>query len=112
MENNRKIAFGLMLCALACILMPAMVSASIASDIVKPMVATICEIYALMYSIAGGLGALVITISGFKWVGSAEDPGARKQAKDAIIHALIGMLLISIAVNIVMLITGKPDPCA
>jgi hypothetical protein len=74
--------------------------------IIKPMVDTICGIYGLMYNVAGGLGALVITMAGFKWVGSAEDPGGRKQAKDTIVHALVGMLIIVIAAQIVGLITG------
>jgi len=104
MEKSRKIV----LAVFSLFVLYAIVSASaLVNDIVSPMTSTICKIYSVMKGAAGGLAALVITMAGFKWVGSAEDPGARKQAKDTIIHALIGMLLISVATDIVFLITAS-----
>jgi len=104
MKANKRVLAGVVLVILY-LVFPA--SASIVSQIVSPMVSTICQIYSVIYNAAGGIAALIITIAGFKWVGSAEDPGARKQAKDAIIHALIGMLLVVIATDLVQLITGS-----
>ncbi|MFH1126301.1 MAG: TrbC/VirB2 family protein [Candidatus Altiarchaeota archaeon] len=80
---------------------------ALVGQIVSPMVSTICQIYSVMYTSAGGIAALIITISGFRWVGSAEDPGIRKSAKDTILHTLVGMLLIVIATALVQLITGQ-----
>jgi len=83
-------------------------SSSLVSQIIDPMTNAICNIYDLITNVAGAIAALVITIAGFKWAGSADDPGARKAAKDSIIHALIGMLIIIIATDLVQLITGAP----
>lgn len=105
MEHNKKIILGVLGLLVLSMVSPA--SGTIVDQIVSPMITTICKIYCVINSIAGGLAALVITISGLKWVGSAEDPGVRKQAKDTIIHALIGMLIIIIATNLVELITGS-----
>ena len=58
----------------------------------------------LLTSIAGGLGIVVITLQGIKWIGSAEDPGARKQAKQGIIHAVVGLIIVILAVFIVGLV--------
>lgn len=87
------------------------VSGGIVDEIIKPMTNAICAVYRLIKDVAGAIAALVITIAGFKWVGSAEDPGARKQAKDNIVHAIVGMLIISIAVDIVKLITDVASVC-
>ncbi len=73
--------------------------------------AKICDILDniqwLLYMIAGGVGIVVITLQGIKWAGSAEDPGARKQAKQGIIHAIIGLLIVLMAVWVVTLVFGQ-----
>jgi len=56
--------------------------------------------------VAGGIGAVVITLQGIKWAASADDPGARKQAKEGIIHAVVGLIIVVIAVAIVMMVFG------
>ncbi len=61
----------------------------------------------LLYAIAGGVAAVVITLQGIKWAGSAEDPGARKQAKQGIIHAVVGLIIVLLAVWIVVLVFGS-----
>jgi hypothetical protein len=58
----------------------------------------------MLYMIAGGIGVVVITLQGIKWAGSAEDPGARKQAKQGIIHAVIGLVIVLLAVWIVTMV--------
>jgi hypothetical protein len=64
----------------------------------------------LMQVVAAGVGIVVIIIQGIKWAGSAEDPGARKQAKQGIIHAVIGLIIVVVAVNIVMLVMANDCP--
>jgi hypothetical protein len=59
------------------------------------------NIYFVLYSIAGAIGTVVITLQGIKWIGSAEDQGMRKQAKQGIIHAVIGLIIVMLAVYIV-----------
>ncbi|MFH1054978.1 MAG: hypothetical protein V1744_02660 [Candidatus Altiarchaeota archaeon] len=72
----------------------------------------ICTVLAniqwLLFAIAAGIGVVVITLQGIKWAGSAEDPGARKQAKQGIIHAVIGLVIVLLAIWIVVLVfTGE-----
>ena len=61
----------------------------------------------LLTFIAGGVAAVVIVLQGIKWIGSAEDPGARKQAKQGIIHAVVGLVIVLIAVWIVVMVVGN-----
>ena len=62
----------------------------------------------LLFYIAAGVAVVVITMQGVKWAGSADDPGARKQAKEGIIHAVVGLIIVMIAVWIVVLVfTGS-----
>ncbi|MCX6695059.1 MAG: pilin [Candidatus Altiarchaeota archaeon] len=62
----------------------------------------------LLFYIAAGVAVVVITLQGIKWTGSADDPGARKQAKEGIVHAVIGLIIVMIAVWIVVLVfTGS-----
>ena len=61
----------------------------------------------LLYAIAAGIAIVVITLQGIKWAGSAEDPGARKQAKQGIIHAVVGLIIVLLAVTIVVMVFGS-----
>ena len=62
----------------------------------------------LLFYIAAGVAVVVITLQGIKWAGSADDPGARKQAKQGIVHAVVGLIIVMIAVWIVVLVfTGS-----
>jgi hypothetical protein len=61
----------------------------------------------VLYIVAGGIGVVVITLQGIKWAGSADDPGARKQAKEGIIHAIVGLIIVLVAIALVsMIFTG------
>jgi hypothetical protein len=88
-----------------------MVAATSSTGVMSATTA-ICKILSniqlLLMAIAGGIGIVVITLQGIKWAGSAEDPGARKQAKQGIIHAVIGLIIVMLAVWIVMIVfTGN-----
>jgi formate-dependent nitrite reductase membrane component NrfD len=75
---------------------------------VSSATSAICQVLSniqwMLYMIAAGVGVVVITLQGIKWTGSAEDPGARKQAKQGIIHAVVGLLIVLMAVWIVGLV--------
>ena len=58
----------------------------------------------LLFMIAAGVAIVVVTLQGVKWVGSAEDPGARKQAKQGIIHAFVGLVIVLAAIWIVTMV--------
>ncbi|MFC2162317.1 hypothetical protein ACFLRF_01430 [Candidatus Altiarchaeota archaeon] len=66
------------------------------------------NIRSLLSFVTAAVAAVVITLQGVKWTGSAEDPGARKQAKQGIIHAVVGMIIVILAVWLVkMVFTGE-----
>jgi hypothetical protein len=103
MKRTTYVVTGLLLLALI-----GLVSATTQSTGMKSATTAICDILQniqwLLYAIAGGVGIVVITLQGIKWAGSAEDPGARKQAKQGIIHAVIGLVIVILAVWIVMMV--------
>jgi len=68
-------------------------------------------IYELLIYIAGGVGALVITIQGVTWVASADDANARKTAKTAVVHVLIGLIIVSLALVLVAMVLPASAGC-
>ena len=64
-----------------------------------------CRIMQLVFMIIGMVVTLVIIFAGLKWVGSGEDPDARNQAKQMIIHAIVGLVIIIIAAYAVSWLT-------
>ncbi|MFH1722610.1 MAG: hypothetical protein ABH950_08420 [Candidatus Altiarchaeota archaeon] len=66
----------------------------------------LCVIVNLLIYIAGGVAMVVIVMNGIKWTASSDDPGARKQAKQGIVHAIIGLLLSMLAILLVTTVIG------
>jgi hypothetical protein len=66
----------------------------------------LCSFFNTFYYIAGAIASLIIVIGGVKWTASENDPGARKAAKDAIIHAIVGLIIVIVATAIVSQIPG------
>ncbi len=62
------------------------------------------SLYDVLYIVAGGIGVVVVVLQGIKWASSADDPGARKQAKEGIVHAIVGLIIVLIAVAVVQLV--------
>jgi len=56
----------------------------------------ICDFVGAFRDIATGVAAVVMVIAGVKWTASENDPGARKAAKETMLHAIIGLLLIQL----------------
>jgi Na+-driven multidrug efflux pump len=67
------------------------------------------NIYFFLYSIAGGIGVVVITLQGIRWTSSAEDQSIRKSAKQGIIHVVIGLIIVMLAVTIVEMVFPLND---
>ncbi|MBM3309526.1 MAG: hypothetical protein FJY77_04660 [Candidatus Altiarchaeales archaeon] len=74
--------------------------------VVRPV---LCDIYGGFRDIATGVAAVVMVIAGVKWTASENDPGARKAAKDAMIHAIVGLLLLNVIDVVINMAAGiKP----
>lgn len=65
---------------------------------------TMLDVRNILYIVAGGIVAIVITLQGIKWSASADDPGARKQAKEGIVHAVVGLIIVILAAPIVLMV--------
>jgi hypothetical protein len=91
-----------------CLLLTAGFAAATSSTTIVSAATAVCKvlenIQALLWSIAGGLAVVVITLQGIKWTGSAEDPGARKSAKMGVIHAVVGLIIVLLATWIVAVV--------
>ncbi|MFC2154260.1 hypothetical protein ACFLRC_02120 [Candidatus Altiarchaeota archaeon] len=66
----------------------------------------LCVIVQLLIFIAGGIAMVIIVLNGIKWTASSDDPGARKQAKQGIVHAIVGLIIVLIAVFVVATVVG------
>ena len=64
----------------------------------------VCNIFNMVYSIVGIVGAVMIVASGLKWAGSGSNPKARDNAKNSLIHVVVGLIIVTLAVTIVLLV--------
>jgi hypothetical protein len=55
----------------------------------------------IVFTITGSLALLIITVAGFRYIISRGDPSATAQAKDAILYAVIGLVVSIAAYSIV-----------
>jgi hypothetical protein len=54
---------------------------------------TIDKVLAMVFGIAAATALLVIVIGGFRYIAAHGDPGATAQARNAIIYAVIGLVV-------------------
>ena len=73
-------------------------------DIAEQIVTVLGNLLCLFTLIAPPICALAVTYGGLQYITSADDPGARDNAKKVIISALIGMILVMLAVPLVNLV--------
>ncbi|MFH0859715.1 MAG: pilin [Candidatus Altiarchaeota archaeon] len=66
----------------------------------------LCSIYNGFKMIAGGLAVVMLVLAGVKWMSAADDPPARKVAKDMVIHTVIALIIIVLATLIVDIASG------
>jgi hypothetical protein len=71
-----------------------------------------CNIARLIFMIAAALAALIIILAGLRWITAGDDPGARQGAKTTIISAIVGLIIIMIAVYIVAIVVNGMLPGA
>ncbi|MFZ2456579.1 MAG: pilin [Candidatus Altiarchaeia archaeon] len=71
------------------------------NEFTDQVVAVLGNFLCILALIAPPICALVVTYGGLRYITSADDPGARDAAKTIIISALIGMILVMIAVPLV-----------
>lgn len=60
-----------------------------------------------VYWVAGVVGVIVIIIAGFLYVTSTGDPSKTKRAKDAILYAVVGLVIIVLAFTITQIVLGS-----
>ena len=61
----------------------------------------------IAYFVAGIMAVIVIILAGFSFVTSAGDPGAVTKAKNAILYAVIGLVVILSAFIITQYVIGR-----
>ena len=71
------------------------------SGVTEQLVTVLGNFLCIFALISPPICALVVTYGGLRYITSADDPGARDAAKTIIISALIGMLLVTLAVPLV-----------
>jgi len=77
-------------------------SAAVAvTDVTNPINCLLCRILTILWGIVAAIATFVIVLAGLKWIGSADDPGGRAQAKATIVHAIIGLIIVTVAMQVV-----------
>jgi hypothetical protein len=66
----------------------------------------ISNIMTIVFTITGAIAALVITVAGFRYVLSHGDPNLIAQSKQAIVYALIGLVVSISGAGIVNFVLG------
>ncbi|MDD5111991.1 MAG: TrbC/VirB2 family protein [Candidatus Altiarchaeota archaeon] len=99
-----KYAKRLGLCLLVLLLCASFVSAAFTADVILKVGNVVCGFYDVFKSIATGVAAVVMVIAGVKWVASENDPGARKAAKDTMVHAIVGLIIVTIVSDVIRLV--------
>lgn len=64
------------------------------------------SILSIVFATTGAIALLIITIAGFKYVVSRGDPGAVAGAKNAIIYAVVGLIISITAFAIVTFVVN------
>jgi TRAP-type C4-dicarboxylate transport system permease small subunit len=61
----------------------------------------------IVFSILGGIAALMLVIGGFRYITAQGDPSQLSKAKETIIYSLVGVVVAIFAVTIVSFVLGK-----
>ncbi len=68
----------------------------------------ICGVFNGLKLVGGALASLILVSSGVKWIGEADDPAARKLAKDYIKWCIMGLIIILLSDALVGYIAQSP----
>ncbi|MBM3309234.1 MAG: hypothetical protein FJY77_03180 [Candidatus Altiarchaeales archaeon] len=63
-----------------------------------------CRLIFVLFFIASGIGCIVMTLEGIRWSASADDAGARKKAKESMIHVFVGLIIVLLAIPLVSIV--------
>lgn len=66
-------------------------------DIVNPISSIVCMFRQALIDIVGALASIIFVKAGLTWIWSQDDPGKRKAAKDSMVHAVVGLVIVGIA---------------
>lgn len=69
------------------------------------------SVYELLLYLASGIGALMIVVMGITWITSADNAKARTSAKVAVVHVLIGLIIVSLALVLVAMVLPQGSDC-
>ena len=69
--------------------------------------AQVNSIFNGILAVAGAVAVVFIVLGGIKYSTSQGDPGDTKKAKDMIMYALVGLVVVILAFAIVQLFTGS-----
>lgn len=76
-------------------------------DWVIAITTLVCDILVdALKDIVGALAAVVFVYAGIEYVISQDDPGKRKQARDMMVYAIVGIILVGIASTIISSVPG------
>lgn len=67
----------------------------------------VCKVAQLVFMLVAALATLIIILAGVRWLTSGDDPGARTAAKNTIISAFVGLIIIFMAVYLVSYVVGS-----
>jgi len=69
----------------------------------------LCRALFILFMIAPGIGAIIITLEGIRWASSSDDPGIRKKAKEGIIHVVAGLIIVLVAIPLVAMVMAGTE---
>lgn len=68
---------------------------------------TVTNVVNVVLGLAGAIAVAFVIFSGIKYALSQGDPGKVKAAKDGILYALVGIVVVSVAFMLVNFVIGK-----
>jgi len=102
-KNQKTIAAALILIAISGISAAAQLNSGMISAR-ESICNVLYNIRMLLYYITSGVMVVTITLAGVRWIGSQEDAGERKRARESIVHAVVGGIIVLMAGWIVLMI--------
>jgi type IV secretory pathway VirB2 component (pilin) len=83
------------------------VDCSSSSKATAPLQISVGTITNTLLTVAGAIAVIIIVVGGIRYITSNGDSGAVKQAKDTILYAIIGLIVVIVAYAIVHYVIGN-----
>lgn len=100
MKNKKILAITLLL-ALSTATNVSAQNSTLGEQISGPAINVICGIFNGLKLVGAAIASAVLVYGGVKWLTEADDPAARKNAKDQMKWAIVGLLIILMADGLV-----------